>query len=232
MAHSLSWIDTDELNALFEVLGARRGQSAAKPSPESQIAADSWELGARRPTSRRARATEPQPAAEDLLSPPATAPTRAARSVVRAASSSPAVAAAPRGPRIEPFRPDASASLATRMEQFFDWALGQAPVLGAVIADNQGLVVGRRQAGELEAALAISMEQLCGRVSALFADEPTEKKAEVAGHVVLRHKGRLLITVWTPTDYGRYYGVLIGRSVPGAELLELAGQGLATVFAG
>jgi hypothetical protein len=228
MAHSLSWIDTDELNALFEVLGPRRGQSAAKPSPESQIATDSWaELGARRPT-RRARPTAPQPVVDDLLSPPASPVAARARPAVRA----PAAAPAPRGPRIEPFRPHAGASLAARMEQFFDWALGHAPVLGAVIADNQGLVVGRREAGELEAALAISMEQLCGRVSALFAEEPTEKKAEVAGHVVLRHKGRLLITVWTPTEYGRYYGVLIGRSLPGADLLELAGQGLATLFAG
>jgi hypothetical protein len=231
MAHSLSWIDTDELNALFEVLGPRGGQRAATEPPESQIAPDTWgELGARRPSSRRARPAAPQPAAEDLLSPPASAPARAPRA--RPAVRTQAMAPASRGPGIEPFRPTADASLATRMEQFFDWALKQTPVLGAVIADNQGLVVGRREAGELEAALAISMEQLCGRVSALFTDEPTEKRAEVAGHVVLRHKGRLLITVWTPTDYGRYYGVLIGRSVPGAELLELTGQGLATVFAG
>jgi hypothetical protein len=227
MAHSLSWIDSDELNALFEVLGPRRGQRAATEPPETQMSADSWaDLGARRPAPRRARAISPQPVAEDLLAPPTSAPARAPR---RAA---PAAAPAQRGPRIEPFRPDPSASLATRMEQFFDWTLRQGPVLGAVIADNQGLVVGRRDAGELEAALAISLEQLCGRVSALFTDEPTEKRAEVAGHVVLRHKGRLLITVWIATDYGRYYVVLIGRSVPGAELLELTGQGLATVFAG
>ncbi len=116
-----------------------------------------------------------------------------------------------------------------RVEEYLDWLRARVPVDGAVVADDNGLIVSQRDAGPLAAIMAGCVETMVADLHVLFERDAGDDGLD--GHVVVRHGGRNLIALWAPTEYGRLYGVLIGKAVLAPEVLELAARGFRAVFA-
>lgn len=232
MARSLSWIDSDHLTALLEVVspaGARessrggRSEGQDDEEPES-LSALFDRLPERAPERSPGRSSErpPQPARAPAQT---VKPATPARAPAQAPAPQQAPARAPASPpEVSPFTPSPGADLATRLEEFIEWVVGSTHLDAAFITDANGLLVVERGIGQVEPALTASIDLLLNHVSDVL-------QSEVDGYVALQHDGLHFVTLWTPTVYGRFYGVLLSRAAPHPESLLLAGQGFRTLFA-
>ena len=116
------------------------------------------------------------------------------------------------------------------MFEYVDWLVSAAGVNHVVVADSDGLIIAQKGGTQLEAAMTIGFEIMLRQVSDILFDfDPNQQVLK--GHVALEHKSRQLITVWAETQEGTFYTVMIGSSVPPANVLKLAAQGLKVVFA-
>src|SRR5690606_9152915 len=135
-----------------------------------------------------------------------------------------AVAPAPEQPALAAFQPDPRADLAGRLEAFLDWAVATTRSRGVIITDANGLVVVERHAGDLEACMTAGVDLMLNHMADVV-------QSDLDGHVTFHGNGLHLVTLWTPSEYGRFFGVLIGETAPPQESIALAGQGLRTLFA-
>jgi hypothetical protein len=133
-------------------------------------------------------------------------------------------APAPQQPAIAAFRPDPHADLAARLEAFLDWVVSATRSRGALITDANGLVVVERRANEIEACMTASVDLMLNHLADVL-------QSDHDGYVTLHRNGLHLVTLWAPSEYGRFFGVLIGETTPPQESIALAGQGLRTLFA-
>lgn len=244
MARSLSWIDPEHLATLIEVVSPAGSRSAGRSDDgESQGGRDGEDpMGLSglfdrlpepsRPPQRRpapqpasqpaptAAAKAPQPAAQQPAA-PAPAPAPAAPATVAAAvAAAPAAAAA----AAAAFRPSPDSDLATRLEEFTEWVASSTKLDAVFITDANGLLITERGITRVESALTASIDLLLNHVSDVL-------QSEVDGYVALQRDGLHLVTLWTPTVYGRFYGVLISKAALHPESLILADQGFRTLFA-
>jgi hypothetical protein len=135
----------------------------------------------------------------------------------------PAAAPAPR-PALVAFQPDPKADLAVRLEAFLDWVVSTTRSQGAFITDANGLVVVERRANQVEACMTASVDLMLNHVADVV-------QSDLDGYVTLHRNGLHLVTLWTPSEYGRFFGVLIGETAPPQESIALADQGFRTLFA-
>jgi hypothetical protein len=135
-----------------------------------------------------------------------------------------AVAPAQQRPAIAAFQPDPHADLAVRLEAFLDWVVSATRSRGALITDANGLVVVERRASDIEACMTASVDIMLNHVADVV-------QSDHDGYVALHRDGFHLVTLWTPSEYGRFFGVLVGETAPPQESIALAGQGLRTLFA-
>jgi hypothetical protein len=260
MARNLSWIDSEKLASLLDVVSPapRRiaGEDPSEATIESALFAATYtnesirEAPATRPaTGARSAAVAPAPmpvatapapaAPARRAAAPAPAPVTAAKpapapgGAVPAGPSTPAVATpavapaaapTPRRQAIAAFQPDPHADLAVRLEAFLDWVVSATQSRGALITDANGLVVVERRANEVEACMTASVDLMLNHVVDVV-------QSDLDGHVTFHRDGLHLVTLWTPSEYGRFFGVLIGETAPPQESIALAGQGLRTLFA-
>lgn len=212
MARHHSWIDKNKLSNLFNRVGSSRGRAPARSSGPI--------------------VTQRSPRQSSVRSAPAPVPTQApTRSAPPPApvAAAPAPVAAPE-PQVAPFQPSTDAELYSRMFEYVDWATEAGQVSGVVVSDSDGLIIAQKGGSQLEAAMTIGFQQMLRQVSDILYDFDPDKRV-TKGHVSIEHEGRLLTTIWADTAEGTFYSVFIGGSVPGSKVLELAAQGLKTVFA-
>ena len=215
MARHPSWIDKNKLSNLFSRVGSSRGRVPKSADP----------ILTQRPRQSSVRASTPPPAPVAQFTPaPAPAPQAPA-------APPPATRPAPAPePRVAPFRPSAGAELYARMFEYVDWAADAGKVTGVVVADSDGLIIAQKGGSQLEAAMTIGFEHMLRQVSDILYDfDPSKHISQ--GHVCIHHEGRALTTIWAVTGEGTFYTVFIGGSAPASKVLELATQGLRTVFA-
>lgn len=214
MARNPSWIDKNKLSNLFNRVGSSRGRAPAR-SGGPRIA--------QRPRQSSVREAPPAPVAQLTRTPvqtPAAAPAPPPAAVPRVAPE----------PQFDPFRPKPGSELYSRVFEYADWVTETGQVSGVVVADSDGLIIAQKGGSQLEAAMTIGFEQMLRQVSDILYDFDPSKRIR-KGHVCVEHEGRLLTTVWAGTSEGTFYSVLIGSSLPATKLLDLAAQGLGTVFA-
>lgn len=240
MARNLSWIDPEKLASLLDVVSPepRVEQRPAVEDP-SEATIDSALFAAAYTSSPAreapaARPTRPAPAARPAVTAPApptpprraVAPAPAPVAAVTVAASTPpaAVAPAPKPPAIAAFEPDLQTDLAVRLEAFLDWVVSATRSRGALITDANGLVVVERRASDIEACMTASVDIMLNHVADVVQHDHD-------GYVALNRDGFHLVTLWTPSEYGRFFGVLVGETAPPQESIALAGQGLRTLFA-
>lgn len=134
----------------------------------------------------------------------------------------------PAGPAVPAFQPSPNADVAVRLEEFIDWVVGSTQIDAAFVTDANGLVVVAQGTSQvdpaLDPAMTCSIDLLLNHVSDVL-------QSEIDGYVALQRDGLHLVTLWTQTSYGRFYGVLISKTAPHPESLTLAGQGFRTLFA-
>ena len=176
------------------------------------------------------RAAEPAPAPAAPASPAPVAMTPAAPAtpaVVAAPALANTVTEAAPSPRLQTlvaFQPDPKAELSVRLEAFLDWVVSTTRSRGALITDANGLVVVERRANEVEACMTASVDLMLNHVADVV-------QSDLDGYVTFHRNGLHLVTLWTPSEYGRFFGVLIGETAPPQESIALAGQGFRTLFA-
>lgn len=137
------------------------------------------------------------------------------------------VAAVPAARAIElpaAFQPSRDADLETRFEAFLDWVVAATQSRGALITDAHGFIVVARRASEVEPTMTTSVDLMLNHVADVV-------QSDLDGYVTFHRNGLHLVTLWTPTANGRFFGVLIGETAPPQESIALAGQGLRTLFA-
>ncbi len=244
MARSLSWIDPDHLTELIDVVSPEKNQ------PQTSNATDTGELDSAllsevlpdisRDTSRPTSSASPAPSprspssATKAVRRPAAAPTAPTRPSA-AVSASPAqgrpvparqtvAAKAQPVPGLVPFRPAQGGALADNLKAFTKWLVGFAPIEGVVVTDADGLVIAEEKASEIDAIMTSSVAILLNHVGDVL-------QSEVDGYVALQRQGRHLITLWTETEYGRLFSVLISNATPQPRDIEVAGQGFRSLFA-
>jgi hypothetical protein len=212
----------------------------AKPSaPKPMAAAAKLQSSPATPANPTTPAARPAPAAvapsvaaapAALTSVPAVAAAPLA-SVPAVASAPAAVAAAsapvPAARAFElpaAFQPSHNADLGARFEAFLDWVVSATQSRGALIADAHGFIVVERGASEVEPTMTTSVDLMLNHVADVV-------QSDLDGYVAFHRNGLHLVTLWTPTEHGRFFGVLIGETAPPQESIALAGQGLRTLFA-
>jgi hypothetical protein len=189
---------------------ARRAAAPAPAPARSESAA--WDRPARAPAA--AVPAEPaRPAAASQA--PAAAP---------AAFGAPSGVPAPRPQALAAFQPDPHADLAVRLEAFLDWVVSATRSQGVFITDANGLVVVERRANQVEACMTASVDLMLNHVADVV-------QSDLDGYVAFHRNGLHLVTLWTPSEYGRFFGVLIGETAPPQESIALVGHGLRTLFA-
>lgn len=210
MARHHSWIDKNKLSNLFNRVGSSRSRAPARSQGP---------ILTQRPRVSSVRSTPPPAPAQRQAPAPTAAPTP------------PPAAPAPAPQRqVAPFRPSADAELYTRVFEYVDWATEAGQVSGVVVSDSDGLIIAQKGGSQLEAAMTIGFEHMLRQVSDILYNFDPAKRI-TRGHVSIDHEGRLLTTIWASTSEGTFYSVFIGSSVPTGNVLELAAQGLQTVFA-
>jgi hypothetical protein len=122
------------------------------------------------------------------------------------------------------FQPSRDADLGARFEAFLDWVVSVTQSRGVLIADAHGFIVVERRASEIEPTMTTSVDLMLNHVADVV-------QSDLDGYVTFHRKGLHLVTLWTPTAHGRFFGVLIGETAPPQESIALAGQGLRTLFA-
>lgn len=155
--------------------------------------------------------------------PAAAAP--AAVAVPAAVAAVPAPVAAARAVALPAaFQPSQGADLEARFEAFLDWVVAATQSRGALITDAHGFIVVARRASEVEPTMTTSVDLMLNHVADVV-------QSDLDGYVTFHRNGLHLVTLWTPTANGRFFGVLIGETAPPQESIALAGQGLRTLFA-
>ncbi|WP_152629993.1 hypothetical protein [Haliangium ochraceum] len=198
--------------------------AATRPAAE-QSAAPSRPAPSRPAPGPRQQPPQPQPQAPaptvrvPALRPQTASPSPVPRPSAPATAPQPAAQPLPAG-----FEPPADADLGARLEAFLDWVVSATQSRGAVITDAHGLVVVERQADSVDPALAACVDLMLDRANDVV-------QGEFDGYVALQHNDLHFVTLWTPTEYGRFYGVLIGETAPPREFIALAGQGFRALFA-
>ncbi len=210
------------------------GWPPAKPSaPKPLAAAAKLQSNLSEPAAKPAPATVAQRAAAapaPLASVPAVAPAPAAAApAVTSAPAAVAVASAPipaaRAIALPAaFQPSRDADLGARFEAFLDWVVSATQSRGALIADAHGFIVVERRASEVEPTMTTSVDLMLNHLADVV-------QSDLDGYVTFHRNGLHLVTLWTPTPQGRFFGVLIGETAPPQESIALAGQGLRTLFA-
>lgn len=236
MARSLSWIDPEHLASLIEVVSpagspsAGRGNDSASHDGQDPIELSALFEGSPEPQPPQPYRPPPQATSTAIpaprpatAAPPARAPAApASRAVSVPAAPAPKAVSAPAAAAA--FRPSPNADLATRLEQFTHWVMGSTRLDAVFITDADGLLVTEHGISKVESALTASIDLLLNHVSDVL-------QGEVDGYVALQRDGLHIVTLWTPTVYGRFYGVLISKVALHPESLILADQGFRTLFA-
>ncbi|WP_428264383.1 hypothetical protein [Haliangium sp.] len=228
MARNLSWIDPEQLASLIEVV------SPATPEQEGAESADENEFSFESALFDGPQA-EPPVSRPKVSAPPVSRPKVSASPAIRPAApatvpaSIPAAAPAPAvsAPAGKPFSPSVGADLGARLEDYVAWVVPATHSRGVLITDAQGLLVIERGAGDIEAAMTSSVDLMLTHL----ADVVQEADAVADGYLALQYEGIHLSTLWAPTEFGRFYGVLISETALPAESLAMAGQGLRSLFA-
>jgi hypothetical protein len=184
------------------------------PTPAASVPAEAARPAPAPAASVPAEAARPAPAVAPGASP------AAPETAFGAASATPA----PRPPALVAFQPDPRADLAVRLEAFLDWVVSATRSQGAIITDAHGLVVVERRANQVEACMTASVDLMLNHVADVV-------QSDLDGYVTFHRNGLHLVTLWTPSEYGRFFGVLIGETAPPQESIALAGQGFRTLFA-
>lgn len=219
---------------VFPVARSRAAAGAERPAPAPRPAAPDPSVRARTvaapavatpaPTAPAPRTMTPAtsaPAARPAVPTPAAPPARAAAP----APAAPAPAApAPAAPAASEFMPSRGADLGARLEEFLEWVVPATQSRGALITDAHGLVVVERHTNEVEPVMTTSIDLMLSHLADLV-------QSDLDGYVALQRNGLHLVTLWTPTEHGRFFGVLISETAPPRESIALAGQGLRTLFA-
>ncbi len=223
MARNLSWIDNERLASLLDVVSpAAPGDADGDAAGDGDF--DSGLFAAAQAPSPAAQAPSPAPVRAEAIKPPR-APARS--------RPAPTPAAVPAAPTAAPFQADSDADLWERLNTFVDWVLPATNSRGAIVTDAHGLVVVERGADEVEAAMSTSIDLMLNHVSDVLQHGHTDNTSYDGydGYVALQRDGLHLITLWTPSAQGRFFGVLISETAPHPASLVLAGQGLRTLFA-
>jgi hypothetical protein len=246
MARNLSWIDSEKLASLLDVVSPAprqerhgAGEDPSEATVDSALFAATYtsvslrEAPAATPSvpERVAPVARPAPAetaapqrAAAPARPPAVAASPAPAPVVMPAPAPTAAAAIAAQPAAVAFQPDPHGDLGARLEAFLDWVVPATRSRGVLITDANGLVVIERHALDLEPAITASVDMMLNHMADVV-------QSQLEGYVAFHHHGLHLVTLWTPTEYGRFFGVLIGETAPPQESIALAGQGLRTLFA-
>jgi hypothetical protein len=206
--------------------GNRTPAPTPTPAPMGNRApaAPATRADAAEPAPRRAVAPTPAPVTPAR---PAPAPAAVAPAETAAPALATAVTEAAPSPRLQAlvaFQPDPRADLSVRLEAFLDWVVSTTRSRGALITDANGLVVVERRANEIEACMTASVDLMLNHVADVV-------HSDLDGYVTFHRNGLHLVTLWTPSEYGRFFGVLIGETAPPQESIALAGQGFRTLFA-
>ena len=121
------------------------------------------------------------------------------------------------------YQPLRTASLEEKLAHLLDWAATVSGLDVAFVADHEGLLLARRQATDVEEAVAAVLEGFLEQL-APFLGEALE------GHVTLRSHGRVFVVTWHETEAGRFFLGIVGGSTPPPSVVpELASALAATV---
>ena len=122
------------------------------------------------------------------------------------------------------YQPLRTASLEEKLAHLLDWAANVSGLDVAFVADHEGLLLARRQATDVEEAVAAVLEGFLEQL-APFLGEALE------GHVTLRSHGRVFVVTWHETEAGRFFLGIVGGSTPPPSVVPELASALAVTVA-
>jgi hypothetical protein len=121
------------------------------------------------------------------------------------------------------YQPPRGAPLPEKLAHLLDWAADVSGLEVAFVADHEGLLLARRQATDVEEAVAVVLEGFLEQLAPFLGDE-------LEGHVTLRSHGRVFVVTWHETQAGRFFLGIVGANTPPPSVVpELASALAATV---